>query len=64
MADRGDGVSNWGPAFAYTKDEHDLFVSIRGRNITDDPMKEAAPRDFDSGSPSLIDTYIQPKGDL
>ena len=56
--------ANWGPAYAYTREEHDVFVSIRGRNLTDEPMREARPVDVhDTSSPSLIDTYLPPKGD-
>jgi hypothetical protein len=57
-------VSNWGPATAPTKEEHDAIVAMRGRPYTADPMREARPVDVhDTSSPSLIDNYIQPKGD-
>jgi len=55
----GDVSANWGPACAPTKAEHDAIVAARGRNLTDDPMREARPVDTDTtSSPSLIDQYI------
>ena len=57
-------MSNWGPATAITLEEHDALMANRRRPLTQGPMRRArVPDDDSTSSPSLIDTYIQPKGD-
>lgn len=46
---------------AITKDEHDLLVAIRGRSLTDNPMRcqtiaEAAP---DTGEASELEQLLE-----
>ena len=48
----------WGPPTALTRAEHDAIVAMRGRNCTDDPMREAKHEDDVADTPSLIDRYI------
>ena len=50
---------NWGPAYGVTKDDHDIIVAARGRNLTDDSMREAKPDEDQTATTSLIDTYLK-----
>ena len=51
--------ANWGPAYGVTKDDHDVIVATRGRNLTDDCMREARPdEDMAASRPSIVDRYI------
>ena len=45
-----------------TKEEHDYFVSITGRPLTQDPMVVKSAGLPDATAVSLIDTYINDKG--
>jgi hypothetical protein len=48
---------------ALTKADYERIVAIRKRPVSWGPMRRARTPDDDStSSPSLIDTYIQPKG--
>ena len=44
---------------AVTKDEHDAIVAMRGRNLTDGPIRRhAAPVEPDPGPSSIVDRVI------
>jgi hypothetical protein len=53
---------NWGPATGITKEEHDLWVALRGRPLTDGTMR-SAKTESDAGDPdiatgSIVDRVI------
>jgi hypothetical protein len=50
--------ANWGPAYGLLKEDHDAIVAARGRNVTDETMRDARPDEDQTATTSLIDTYI------
>jgi hypothetical protein len=52
---------SWGPATGITREEHDLWVALRGRPLTDGSMR-AAKTESDAGdgetTHSIIDRVI------
>jgi hypothetical protein len=44
---------NWGPGTALTKDEHTILEALRGRPLTDGPMRQART-ESDAGDADII----------